>query len=97
MLDQTNKKELNKILLTPEDIVNGIENPIKVNEIEDVRMFVQMISERFPENSIQILLDHLYSVTFERGKDNIPACFYNFALLFCWITGRSRNVKVKRF
>ena len=60
-------------------------------------MFVQMISEKFTEKSIQLLLDHLYSATFERGKlNNIPVPFYNFALLYCWITGRSRSVKVKR-
>ena len=93
MVDQTNMEEFSKILLPP-DLIN---NAKELEGIQDVRMFVQMISEKFPEKSIQLLLDHLYSVTFERGKlKNIPVGFYNFALLYCWITGRSKNVKVKR-
>jgi hypothetical protein len=93
MVDQTNMEEFSKILLPPDLIYNSKE----LEGIRDVRMFVQMISEKFPEKSIQLLLDHLYSVTFERGKlKNIPVCFYNFALIYCWITGRSKNVKVKR-
>ena len=60
-------------------------------------IFVQMISEKFPERSIQLLLDHLFSATFERPNgDNLPVAFYNFALLYCWITGRGRNVKVPK-
>jgi wyosine [tRNA(Phe)-imidazoG37] synthetase (radical SAM superfamily) len=44
-----------------------------------------------------LLLDHLFSATFERGtENNLPVAFYNFALLYCWITGRARNVKVPK-
>jgi hypothetical protein len=85
--------EFSKILL-PTELLNDKE---QLDGIQDVRMFVQMISEKFPEKSIQLLLDHLYSATFERGaKRNLPICFYNFTLLYCWITGRARNVKVKK-
>jgi hypothetical protein len=33
-------------------------------------------------------------MTFE--DEFIPECVYNFSLLYCWITGRAKNVKVKK-
>lgn len=55
-----------------------------------------MMSEKYNSSSIQIFIDHLYSATYEKGKQNISEIFLNFACLYAWFTGRSSGVLVKR-
>ena len=94
MFDVRDLDEFNKILLPAEHLTNKHQ----LEDIQDVRKFVQMISEKSPERSITILLDHLFSATFERSDatKNLPVAFYNFALFYAWITGKGKNVKLPK-
>jgi hypothetical protein len=58
-------------------------------------MLVEMMASQKTSVSVQTLLDHLYTVTYERDeKESVSPAFLNFAVLYCWITGSTHDVVV---
>jgi hypothetical protein len=54
-----------------------------------------MMASQKTSVSVQTLLDHLYTATYERDEtESISPAFINFAVLYCWITGKTHDVLV---